>query len=149
MILAQGMAERPLLRAARREILRVARFGLVGVGATVCYAIVTFAIVWSGLGGSIVATIIGQGTSAFISYFGHLHFSFRVEPDHRAFLWRFVVVAVATFALNLLLTWGLISIFHEAYQVPIVAVAIALPIASYLLNRFWIFVPRLRGSSRH
>jgi len=145
----QGITERPLLRAARREILQVTRFGLVGVAATICYTAVTFLLVWSGLSGSIVATIVGQSASAFISYFGHLHFSFRVEPDHRAFLWRFVVVAVAAFGLNVLLTWGLISLFRAAYQVPIVIVAITLPIANYLFNRFWIFVPTFRNSSEH
>jgi putative flippase GtrA len=140
-------AEESAARLALRELLRMARFGIVGTAAALCYASTSFLIVWSGLGSSISATIIGHVAAALISYYGHLHFSFQVEPNHRRFVWRFLVVALTTFALNLILTWSLTSILHAPYQVPIAVVTVVLPVASYLVNRLWVFDPGIDDRS--
>jgi len=140
------VAESPGYRTAWRELLQLVRFGVVGAGVAICYAAITFSIVWSGLGSPIAATIIGHITASLLSYFGHLYFSFGVDPNHRVFLGRFAVLTAATFALNVALTWVLVSTFHAAYQITILVVTIAIPAASYLLNRFWVFLPGLRGS---
>jgi putative flippase GtrA len=135
------------LRTAWLELLRIVRFGFVGGSVAICYAAITFLIVWSGLAGSLVATIIGHLIASVLSYLGHLHFTFGVAADHRTFLSRFAVVAAATLALNVILTWFLVSVLHSAFQIPILVVTIAIPAANYLLNRFWVFLPGLRGSS--
>jgi putative flippase GtrA len=141
-------AEVSAARLALRELFRLARFGIVGTAAALCYASTSFLIVWAGLSGSISATMVGQLAAALISYYGHLHFSFRVEPNHRKFVWRFLIVALTTFALNLLLTWSLTSILHAPYQVPIAVVTVVLPAASYLVNRLWVFHPGLDTGPR-
>jgi putative flippase GtrA len=133
-------------RTALRESLRLVRFGFVGASVAACYAAITFSIVRSGLGGPMTATIFGHIIAAILSYFGHMYFSFAVNPDHRIFLGRFAVVAGLTFALNVALTWLLTSVFRTPYQVPILVVTIAIPAANYVLNRFWVFSPGLSTS---
>jgi putative flippase GtrA len=133
------VAQNRTVRVVTGELFRIARFGLVGVSSTLCYAAVAFLVVWSSIGSSIPATIVGHFAAALVSYYGHLYFSFQVEPNHRRFAWRFLLVATATFGINLLLTWSLVSVFYAPYQVPIAVVTIVLPAASYLVNRLWVF----------
>jgi putative flippase GtrA len=121
------------------EAGRLARFGIIGALAGVVYAVVTFLIVAAGLGGPVAATIIGHLAAGFVSYFGHLHYSFAVEPDHRVFLWRFVVIAVVAFAANIGTTWLFTVALKLSYIYSIVVVMVLIPVVNYVCNRFWIF----------
>jgi putative flippase GtrA len=121
------------------ESARLARFGLVGVLATLVYAAATFVAVEFLVLAAVSASILGQLTSTAVSYFGHLFYSFGVESDHRTYLWRFLVVGVVTFALNGLVTHLLTDVLGINYRVSIVVVAILIPLTNYACNRYWVF----------
>jgi putative flippase GtrA len=121
------------------EIGRLVRFGLVGALATLVYMAATFAAVNFLLLPAVGASILGQLTSASVSYFGHLFFSFGVESDHRTYLWRFFAVAVLTFSLNGLITHLLTGVIGVDYRVSILVMAVVIPATNYLCNRFWVF----------
>ena len=127
------------------EMERLFRFGIVGILATLVYVLVTLAVVASGLANPIVASVIGQTTSAFVSYFAHLHYSFGVPPQHRLFVWRFLVVAVITYLANIIVTYLLTKVFGISYLISIAAVMILIPILNYICNRLWVFMPGLAG----
>jgi putative flippase GtrA len=130
-----------------KEAARIARFGFVGVLATLVYAAVTSAIVEAGLGIPIAASIVGYLAAAIVSYFGHLRFSFAVEAEHEVFAWRFLVVAAAAFAANILVFYLFGTVLGASYRISVAMVAMLMPIVSYVLNRFWVFVPRLGSLS--
>jgi putative flippase GtrA len=121
------------------EAGRFARFGIVGTLAGIVYAVTTFLIIAAGLGGPVAATITGQVTAGFVSYLGHLRYSFAVEPNHRVFLWRFFVIAGVAIAANVVTTWLLTSVLKLSHVYSIVVVMVLIPIVNYLCNRFWIF----------
>ena len=130
------------------ETGRIARFGIVGVCATIVYigASITavdafgFTPVW--------ASILGQCTSMLVSYLGHSIYSFQVESDHRTFLWRFLVIAAVTFAMNGAVTWALTGVLGLSHFLSISVVTIAIPVVNYLCNRFWVFLPGLASPSK-
>jgi putative flippase GtrA len=130
------------------EFARIVRFGIVGTLAAVLYAAVTTSIVELRIANPIVATIVGHFCAAVVSYFGHLRFSFAVNPDHQIFLWRFLVVAAAAFAMNIGVSWLFTMTLGLPYFVAVVTVAVLVPITNYVCNRYWVFLPGLKELSK-
>ena len=123
------------------ELGRLFRFGITGIVSALTYMVLTFVIVETGLAKPIIATIVGYLAAAILSYFGHLYFSFQVEPDHRKFLWRFLVTALVTFALSIFVTWLITDILGGSYRISIAVVTVLLPLINFFCSRFWIFFP--------
>ena len=125
------------------ETRRIARFGVVGILATFVYLSATFIAVEVFGFSAIPASVIGQAMSVGISYFGHSMFSFQVATDHRVFLWRFIMIAIVAFAMNIAVIWGLTERLGFSYQISMMIVTILVPTMTYLCNRFWVFLPGL------
>lgn len=85
------------------------------------------------------ATVAAFAAAFAISYFGHMYFSFRVEPDHRSMLPRFASVAAVSFALGLTVTWLLEGVLHLPHYLSILAVLVVIPAVNYFSTRFWVF----------
>ena len=135
----------PKLPLLLTEVGRIVRFGGVGILATLVYMAATFvAVEWVGVA-AVMASLLGQLASTAVSYFGHLYYSFGVAADHRSYLWRFLAVAVVTFSLNGFVTYLLTDIIGVSYRASVVVVAILIPLANYLCNRFWVFRSGLRA----
>ena len=129
------------------ELGRIVRFGFVGVAATVVYTGTSVAgIEVFGLP-PVAASVLGQGVATFVSYFGHVLFSFRVEPSHRLYLMRFLLISVLTFALNIVVTWLIADVLGISPRIAIAVVTVLIPITNYLANRFWVFLPGLRRAA--
>jgi putative flippase GtrA len=136
------------IRQLTIEVARLVRFGIVGIGAALVYAGVAALVVESGMGGPIVATVAGHLIAGFVSYFGHLRFSFAVDPDHQGFAWRFLVIAMIAFAMNIGVTFLFTSVLGMSYRVSVAVVTVLIPITNYLCNRFWVFLPGLEPLSK-
>ncbi len=127
------------------ELYRFVRFGMVGILATLVYAGMTFVgVEFLGLA-AVRASIVGQVLSMAASYFGHSIFSFGVVTDHRAHLWRFLVIAVLTFGMNGVVTWALTNAMGLGYRVAVVIVGVLIPVMNYVCNRFWVFLPGINS----
>jgi putative flippase GtrA len=135
------------IRQLTIEVGRIIRFGIVGVGAALVYAAVTALAVESGVASPVVASVAGHLVAGLISYFGHLHFSFAVNPDHQVFAWRFVVIALITIAMNVGVTFLLTTVLGMSYRVAVLVVMVLIPLTNYLCNRFWVFHPGLEPLS--
>jgi putative flippase GtrA len=123
------------------EVGRIARFGIVGVVATLVYISTSWTAVYSFGLPPVTGSIFGQALGVGVSYFGHSLFSFRVKIDHRVFLWRFILIAALTFALNIAVTWTLTGFFSLSFWISTLAVTVLIPTTNYLFNRFWVFHP--------
>ena len=126
------------------EFGRLVRFGVTGTVAALAYAELTFVLVETGLARPVAATIFGYFVAATISYLGHMYFSFRVEPDHRTFFWRFVAMAAIIFAMTILVTYLVTDILGGSYRISIAAVTVLIPTTNYICNRFWVFQPGVK-----
>jgi len=131
------------MHAARREVLRILRFGGVGIVATLTYVVVTTALIELLAASIMTATVIGNLTAILVSYFGHLHVTFQVPPYHRIFLPRFLFTAAVGMLINVGIAWLFSVVFAIPYQAIIAIVLVALPLASYLVSRYWIYFPAL------
>ena len=134
----------PKLPLLLTEIGRLARFGIVGVLATLVYMTATTVAVEVFGFAAVSASILGQLTAATVSYLGHLYYSFGVASDHRTYLWRFLAVALVTFSMNGSVTHLLTEVIGVSYRVSVIVVAILIPLTNYLCNRFWVFRSGLR-----
>jgi putative flippase GtrA len=89
----------------------------------------------------VLASVAGQFVSIGVAYYGHAVFSYRVKPE-RSYFVRFLVISAILFALNIGVMWFLTRL-GLSYKVAIVALAVAIPLANFLLTRFWVFLPGL------
>lgn len=132
---------RPSLKGARdrhsAEIMRLARFGVVGFSALGVYWLVSNALVWAGLP-LLPASIVGYFASGFVSYFGHSRFSFRVSADHRTHGIRFLAVALLGLLIDVVLVQAG-SAARAPAGLTTAFIGIAIPVINYLFNRLWVF----------
>jgi putative flippase GtrA len=117
-------------------------FGLVGVTASLVHLLLASAL-FSLAGMSIfTANVFGFAVAFAVSYFGHYHLTFRSQQAHRVAVARFVVTALAGFAINNLclamLTW---AIGHESQWSLAAAILVAAAVV-YLLSGRWAFAGR-------
>jgi putative flippase GtrA len=126
-----------------REMWRLVRFGAVGVVSTATYAGTSWLLVWTGTTTIMVATVIAYLAAGTVSYLGHVHITFAVEPQHAELLSRFLVVSAVSFVLALGITWAITEILMAPHYVAILAVVVVIPMVNYLSHRFWVFSPHL------
>ena len=134
------------------ELMRIIRFGVVGVGATATHmGTAVLCVELAGLSPEL-ATTIGMGASMGVSYFGHQMFTFGVKADHRTYVPRFLVSTVIAYLLNVGLVALITEVLDLPYQVAFAVVAVVIPLSNYLIGRLWVFErglaasPELRGS---
>ena len=87
----------------------------------------------------VAASVVGQLCAIGISYFGHAVFSFKVDHDHPRHAWRFMVVAIGTFGLNISVTWFLTDMMQITYLIAFGVIVVLIPSINYTCNRFWVF----------
>jgi putative flippase GtrA len=116
-------------------------FGLVGASATVVYmsvAIMVYAIPpFAAHPAS--AAFVASVASVFWSYVGHHHFTFRRIGSHHVYLPRFVAIAVILSAMAVCGTYLATQSFGVDYRLATLGVTISYPLASFALNRGWVF----------
>jgi len=117
----------------------VFRFGFVGGLASLVHFAVASLLFWMMPGWLFAANVVGFVVAFFVSYFGHYHLTFRAGTAHGDSIWRFGLVALLGFGINMvvlaLFTWLV------GYQT-LAGLAVAIVFAAgsvYLLSRRWAF----------
>jgi putative flippase GtrA len=127
------------VRAWAAELARIARFGVVGLGATLVYLGASSILFEIFCLPAVASSVIGQAISALVSYFGHAAYSFRVDSNHSFYLIRFLIILALTFVINAVITWLFTSVLQISSQITFVVVTILIPVANYIGNRLWVF----------
>ena len=131
-----------LRRAWDREL---ARFGLIGVGATVFYALASLTLIAAGLAPTL-ASALAYGLAALVSYAGHKLFTFASDGAHRVEGPRYAVVNGFSF----LLAVGAPSLAERLggdARLGVLAACIAVPAFNYVAMKLYVF-PRGSGEAR-
>jgi putative flippase GtrA len=137
---------RPRWRARPGELAAIARFGVVGIGATLVYLGVSLFLLDRGLAPhptNLVAFVI----SIVASYLGHYFFTYRSDANHLRMGSRFVMVTAGLMALSAALHHTAL-LFGATPQVAALFVTVAYPPLSFALNHFWAFGRGTSGASR-
>ena len=122
------------------EFWRLTRFSVVGVLAIGVYIIAAMIAVEAAGVAPVVGSIVGYCASFLVSYIGHLRFTFAVPGRYRDYVLKAIVGSAAAFFVSTVVMWMATKILRIDFRVALVAVAIIVPICSYLVNRFWVFL---------
>ncbi|MET0377456.1 MAG: GtrA family protein [Spongiibacteraceae bacterium] len=117
-------------------IAQLARFGVVGVAAMCVHWLVVRLLVPAGMA-PLLANVVGFGVAFNISYFGHRNWTFASDSAHRATFWRFLTVALTSFALNEALYSVLLQFMDYSLALAIVLVAVS--VLTFILSKLWAF----------
>lgn len=126
------------------ELLRVLRFGIVGLLAAVVHYWVVIALVELLHIAPLKANVGGFAVAFWVSYFGHRHWTFadtlaaHKAAQHSSFL-RFLFVAVLGFCANELLFYLLLHYAGMRYYIALAVVVFTVAVMTYVLSRLWAF----------
>lgn len=129
--------------AVPRDLLvQLIRFGMVGgfvtaLGAGAYWVPATFLGV-----PPLAANVLGYLVAAGVGYVLHSRVSFkghgsRDNPVQRT--GRFLVVSLVSLGLNSLFVWVLTGLLHGPTWWPVVPMIFVTPLATFALNRYWVF----------
>lgn len=126
--------------AQGRELCRVARFGAVGLVATVVHWLVTVALTESLQLAPLIANAAGWGVAVAVSFTGHWCVTF---GDHGGSLVRsgirFLGVSALGFAANSALFGALVAVNPALYAFWLGLTLALVAIMTYLLSNLWAF----------
>ncbi|QKV19809.1 GtrA family protein [Oricola thermophila] len=119
---------------------RIARFGIVGIAATMLYMVLALAFEasfprWPAAAGAVGAYAI----AGLFSYFAHKLFTFGSECDHAQEAPRFIVVTLGGYALAALLPLVLHDIMKLPLLLPVLLTATLVPIVNFIALRWFVF----------
>lgn len=130
----------------RAQLAAIARFGIVGVVATLTYLGLNIVVLrglvetWPDLGNA-----LSQAISIGVSYLGHKLFTFRSGAAHARDLPRFLAATAVAVAISSLLFRLALGSGASVVQASL-AVALAYPAISFVLHNLWTFRgPRQAG----
>jgi putative flippase GtrA len=144
-----GLAERiHLLYRAAPPFVRtpgfwqLVRFAFAGLGVTLFSACVYMIAAYPFHVQPLVANVISYAFGFTASYAVHSRWSFASDDADRSeveTLLRFLMASVFAFALNSFWVW-LATSYHELPPwAPVPAMVFITPLASFLINRYWVF----------
>lgn len=118
---------------------QLARFGGVGVLATVVHIAVGLAARNFFGFAPLLSNLAGFGVAVLVSYVGHARFTFGTTNSPFPQFLRFVFVAVFGLAVSTSTVWLLDIRLGLSFTVAMISVGFLVPVATYVALRFWVF----------
>ena len=120
----------------RDELARLARFGVVGVAATLTH--MAFAQVFLRLGAEAWLSFLLAYVPAFgLSYLGHRHFTFR--QGDKSSPWKMLFVQVVGLSAGEAMLFAVASAPAISQSLSLVVSALIVPFATYFAAKLWVF----------
>jgi putative flippase GtrA len=138
-LLALSGPFRPLLESP--GFVQLVRFGIGGLGVTLLSTLVYSVFAGALRVPPLLANLFSYGVGVIASYAVHSRWSFRAagRGEEGAMMLRFLIASGFAFALNNLWVWLLTIELHLSVYAPIPAMMMVTPLASFVLNRWWVF----------
>jgi putative flippase GtrA len=125
---------------ARDAVGQLIRFAIAGVGVTALSALVYLAAAMLAHLQPLRANLLSHLVGVAAGYAIHSRWSFRAGGGNEAaMLGRFVAVSGVGLALNSLWVWLATVALRLPAWTPVPAMVVATPLASFALNRTWVF----------
>jgi putative flippase GtrA len=131
----------PLQPLVRNEAFgQLVRFVVAGLGVTLFASLVYLAFAYPFHLKPLAANTVSYAAGFTVGYLVHSRWSFRAGTgDDRAMLVRFLIASGFAFGLNSLWVWLATALLRLPPWSPVPAMIFATPLASFLLNRYWVF----------
>lgn len=124
---------------ARTELFTISRFTLVGIGATSIHIAVVWVLIDRLSVTPLLANSIAFACAFGVSFSGHYLWTFRSSRLWSQAMWRFLFVSVGALTASNITLLLLLASGMMASRFAAVLAACIIPLASYLLGRFWAF----------
>jgi putative flippase GtrA len=128
------------LNLDRQTLGQMTRFAIVGFSLAALYSVIYWYLATFVMA-PVLAVVIAFLISVSIGFVLHSRWSFRghgQSEDHRLKV-KFLAVQCSGFLLNEAFTWALTGPLHGPTWWPLVPAIVVTPMATYLLNRQWVF----------
>lgn len=117
----------------------IARFGLVGIAATLVHAaILSLLIEWFALPVQL-ANISAFVVAFLVSYLGHHRWTFASDAGHKEAASKFLLTAIIGFVANVMIMELVVVQLGYHYLIGFLCVVFSVPPATYVISRLWIF----------
>ncbi len=130
--------QKPKARRLLDEVFSMARFGLVGVLATIVYYASAVSIEAGGVAPQ-QANLLAYLLSTSVSFLGHFHFTFGKSGRKLPYIWRFIPVSVAGYVISRVVVFVGNSELALPFWITAFAVAVAVAAFTWVVSRFWAF----------
>lgn len=119
---------------------QLVRFAIAGFGVTaLCVGVYLAAAITLRID-PMIANILSHFTGVVVGYAIHSRWSFRAEPGREvAMMLRFTLASGLAFILNATWVWIAVHALHGPAWLPVPAMLFVTPLASFALNRWWVF----------
>lgn len=128
---------RPLL--ASEAFGQLIRFAVAGVGVTLLSVLVYVGFATGLHIAPLLANALSYVVGVAVGYAIHSRWSFRAEDSGAAMVLRFVLASGFGFALNSAWVWLATGLLHLSPWAPVPAMVFVTPLASFAINRYWVF----------
>ena len=136
---SRSVAEPIRLLLTNEAFVQLVRFGVAGVGVTLFAATIYLAAATALHVPPLVANTISTACGVGVGYLVHSRWSFRAAGDDRAMAAKFLLAAAGAFALNSFWVWLAVHAFNLPAWTPVTGMVFATPLASFAINRWWVF----------
>ena len=130
-----------LLGSADRVVVfwRLVRYGIIGVGVTLVYAILTLVLHYVAGTSTAVASFVGHCCVAVLSFFGHRMFTFQDSGNIARSIPRFIGVNLLGNLVAVAVPWLVSDVLRYPAIVSIALVCLLVPTMNYLLLNIFVF----------
>jgi len=119
---------------------QIIRFGIVGLFLTGLYSVIYWPLAEFAVH-PVLAVVIAFAVAVSVGFVLHSRWSFKGhgKEESGATRLRFFISQTFGFFLNIGFTWFLTGPMHGPTWWPLIPVILVTPLATFLLNRFWVF----------
>ena len=133
------------MKSVRRGVSgQLARFGVVGVTATIVHTVVLVTLVEFHAVAPTSANMAAFASAVAFSYLGNYHWTYASRASHALSLAKFILVALLATTMNYAIFSLLVGEWGLHYLIALFVVIGTLPFVSFTLQRWWVFRGELR-----
>ena len=120
------------------NIFEILRFLIMGGIGVISYFL--FSNFYNWLGVSVyLSPLLAWASGLILVYYGHMKFTYRVQPNHKKMVIRFIIMQSYNLIMSTLSTVYVYKILQFSYMfASIVALAVTVPVL-YILGKFWVY----------
>ncbi len=126
--------------SAKAELLRLCRFGAVGVAATLVHMGISLGVHTLLTTGVQTANLIGFLVAFIVSFLGQYHWTFQSDQPYRKAMLKFFLVAFGGYLASASML-GILSVYMAWLdaELRLLLSILIIPAITYLLGRFMVF----------
>lgn len=125
---------------------QLASFGMIGIVATLAHVTAAYLLRVQFAADPYLANLVGFLLALSISFAGNARFTFYYKGAISSALVRFLALSSVSLVITtLVMAWVVRN--HLPMEIYVLVVVMTVPPVTYLLARFWVFVPRHRMDS--